>query len=154
MLEQPETVLVETDTISAMPKPSVKMVANPMPKREARQEPLREEPAMPEVIKTETAMPVYDERNLEMFPDESISVSDDGFENGSEKVYSCGVAPKTTVIIERRDALFEAVKQKIDDRQEGYFPGMSLNQLMRLESIGYQKARRVMDRIEAEYRLA
>ena len=154
LLEQPETVLVETETVSAMPNPPVKMVANPMPEREARQEPLREEPAIPEAIKTETTMPVYDERNLEMFPDESVSVSDDGFENGSDKVYSCGAAPKTTVIIERRDALFEAVKQKIDDRQEGYFPGMSLNQLMRLESIGYQKARRVMDRIEAEYRLA
>ena len=153
LLEQPETMLVKTETFSAMPEATEKTMPRPMVKQtiekpvQKKPEPLPEEPAMPEVIKTETVMPAYHEENLEMF-------SDDDFENGSDKVYSCGAAPKTTVIIEKQDALFESVKLKINDRQEGYFPGMSLNDLMRLEKIGYPKARRVMDRIETEYRLA
>ena len=157
LLEQPETVVVETETYSAMPKTPEKTTARSMVRQEVKQpvqkqsEPLPEEPAMQEIIKTEMVMPACNEQNLEMFPDESVSVSDNVFGNDSEKVYSCGAAPKTTVIIEKQDVLFEVVKQKIDSRQEGYFPGMSLNQLMRLESIGYQKARRVMDRIEAEF---
>lgn len=151
LLEQPETVHAEV--FSDDPKTPEKTMARSMVRQEIERpvqkqpEPLPEESAMQEVIKTETVMPVYNEQNLEMF-------SDDAFENDSEKVHSCGVESKTTVIIQKQDVLFEVVKQKIDNRQEGYFPGMSLNDLMRMEKIGYPKARLVMDRIESEYRLA
>ena len=150
LLEQTETVLSDGKIYSAMPETPEQIVKKVYVKQEAEQvlqkqpEPLPEESKMAPAIKTEMVMPVVDDRNLEMFPKENVSVS----ENIPEKVYSCGAAEKTAVIIERHDWLFESVKQKFDEGQAGYNAQMSLNQLMRLESIGYPKARRVMDQLE------
>ena len=153
-------LLNETETVMKMPETPERTVAKVLPKQEVREvlqkqpetipDELPEEIEVPEVIKTEIVMPVIKDGNLEMFPEETVSVSG----NTSEKVYGCSAAQKTTVIIEKHDALFDQVKQKMDEGLDGYHPGMSLNQLMRLESIGYQKARRVMDRLESEGRLA
>ena len=65
----------------------------------------------------------------------------------SEKIYTCSSAPKAPVIIHKQDDLFDQVKRKIVEGHAGYDSSMSLNQLMRLESIGYSKARRIMDRL-------
>ena len=50
--------------------------------------------------------------------------------------------------------LFLSVSDKIASNEPGYDDGMSLNQLMRLESIGYTKARKVMDKIKAQKKQA
>ena len=50
--------------------------------------------------------------------------------------------------------LFLSVADKIASNEPGYDDGMSLNRLMRLESIGYTKARKVMDKIEAQKKQA
>ncbi len=150
-------LLNEAETVSEIPETPEKMVARSSPELEQKPviqkqpEVLPEEIEFPEAIKTETVIPVYNERNLEMFHNDNGFIGESVSENTSQKVYSCSAASNPSVIIEKQDGLFDLVKQKIDDGQEGYFPGMSLNQLMRLESIGYQKARRVMDRIETEY---
>lgn len=153
MLNESETVIAEGKMFSEIPE---KPVAETLPRREVRKvvrkqsEVLPEEMKTPEVIKTEVVIPVFDDKNLEMFPNETVSVS----ENASEKMYSCSVAEKTSVIIGKQDVLFEQVRRKIEEGREGYDSSMSLNQLMKLESIGYPKARRVMDRLEVEGRLA
>lgn len=145
-------LLEQTETVPADSKKIGKTVSQASPELEVKKEieeqveTLSEEIEKTETITTETFIPFSSEKNLEMFSKENVSVSD--------TVYNCSQEQKTTVIIEKQDALFEAVKRKIERRQEGYFPGMSLNKLMKLESVGYQKARRVMDRIESEYGLA
>ena len=68
-------------------------------------------------------------------------------ENSPETVYSCTAAESFSVIMEAPDLLYEQVKQKINEGREGYDSSLTLNRLMKLESIGYAKARRVMDRL-------
>lgn len=63
---------------------------------------------------------------------------------------SCNFSVADPVIVDNlQDELFSVVQKKIASNVPGYDANMSLNRLMRLESIGYGKARKVMDRIEA-----
>ncbi len=77
--------------------------------------------------------------------------------NDTGTVLNC--SSTASVIMEKQDELFEnnslfdQVKDKIELGQTGYDKHMSLNNLMKLESIGYGKARKVMDRIQKEYGL-
>ena len=142
LLEQSETVMSDAKVFSEMQE--VERVLQKQP------ETLQEDLKTSAFMEKETIVPVVDDGNLEMFPEENVSVSG----HGSEKVYGCSAAEKTVVIIEEYDGLFKQVKRKIDEGQEGYFPGMSLNSLMKLEKIGHPKARKVIDRIGEEYGLA
>lgn len=79
----------------------------------------------------------------------------DFFKTTKETMFNCTATEKTSteVIINNdnnRDYLYEQVKQKILAGTPGYTKSLSLNRLMRLESIGYAKARRVMDKIQQE----
>lgn len=69
-------------------------------------------------------------------------------EKKSEMVFDCKASEKTPVILKASDQLYEQVRQKIQEDQEGYDSSLTLNRLMKLESIGYTKARRIMDRLE------
>lgn len=63
---------------------------------------------------------------------------------------SCNFAVADPVMVDdTQDKLSSVVLEKIASNVPGYDENMSLNSLMRLESIGYGKARKVMDRIEA-----
>ena len=79
----------------------------------------------------------------------------DFFKTTKETTFNCTATEKTSteVVINNdnnRDYLYEQVKQKILAGTPGYTKSLSLNRLMRLESIGYAKARRVMDKIQQE----
>lgn len=66
-----------------------------------------------------------------------------------QQAYGCS-SVASVVVDDPQDELFMVVSEKIANNVPGYDESMSLNSLMRLESIGYAKARKVMDRIEAE----
>ena len=76
-----------------------------------------------------------------------------GLEPLPETVETAGFMEKQQAFsfasVDPQDELFDVVLEKIASNAPGYDENMSLNSLMRLESVGYAKARKVMDRIEA-----
>lgn len=86
-------------------------------------------------------------QGLEMVSDFSETASETVTETGVDVVYNCSVADGV-VIDDAQEDLFQSVSGKIASNAQGYDESLSLNQLMRLESIGYAKARKVMDRIK------
>ncbi len=121
-------LLNETETVLEIPKevetPKREQLAEPAKMAEPQKQP-------------ETFSEIIDDSTIGMFPDETVS----------DKVLNCSLADVASVIIDNHDPLYEQVKQKIDIGQPGYDSSLTLNKLMKLESVGYQKARRVMDRL-------
>ena len=88
-------------------------------------------------------------QGLEPFPEMVETVPDMVDEIKDQQAYSCS-SVTSVVVDDSQDELFLVVSEKIASNVPGYDEGMSLNSLMRLESIGYAKARKVMDRIAAK----
>lgn len=70
-----------------------------------------------------------------------------------QRAYDCSVVDPV-MVNDQQDELFAVVAEKIASNAPGYDDKMSLNSLMRLESIGYAKARKVMDRLELQKKQA